>query len=115
MSAGMLRERLAFERRATGDDGYGNEGPFGDWERQFECHAGARPLRGSETVIAARLQGVQPYILTVRMSSNTRQVDASWRAVDLNDPKRIFNIKTAADPDGKNRWIEMLAETGGNF
>src|SRR5688572_5318326 len=72
MSAGELRERIAFDRRALISDGYGNE--QGDWEEQFIRWGRLRPRLGGEQVMAARLQGVQPYTIKVWFDNKTRQI-----------------------------------------
>lgn len=111
MSAGKLRERLHFQRRAEGEDGYGNP-QSGEFETVFTDAAELLPLKGSEPVIAARLTGVQPYIVRVYSNGNTRIVGPSWRAVDARNPERIFNITAAANIDQKNRMIDFMATQG---
>jgi SPP1 family predicted phage head-tail adaptor len=111
---GALRERLHFQSRATADDGFGNQIPAGDFETRFTIFGHLHPLRGSETVIASRLEGRQPYILTVRMTGATKQVNEAWQIVDAHDANRIFSITAPpTDPDGKNQWLEMLVVQNG--
>ena len=107
--AGSLRERLAFQRRSVGDDGYNNE-VAGDFETIFVEPAGMVAKVGGESVMAARLVGRQPYIVTVRQSARTRAVTADWRIVDARDERRVFNIRAIHDPDGKRAWLDMLVE-----
>lgn len=110
MRAGDLNSRVTFQRRVTADDGYGNE--VGEWQTQFTVWAGFKPLRGTETVMAARLSGRQPYIVTIRQSSQTRQITTDWRAVDARNSSRVFNIRAITDPDGTRAWLEVLTEQG---
>jgi head-tail adaptor len=112
MSAGELRERLRFERRpTTADDGYGNV--EGGWRVMFEEYARVRPMTGSETVISARLAGVQPVRMTVRSSTRTRQITTGWRAVDMRDENRVFNITAPpANLDEKNAYLDIMAQLG---
>lgn len=116
-SAADLEHRVAFAKRpAQADDGYGNtEGPF------VEHHvvwAGVRPRFGGEAVLAGRLSGVQPYTITVRSSPEMLEVTPEWRARHACDgacgvPEGIeFNIRSIADPDRRNHWLEMLCESG---
>lgn len=107
--AGSLRERLAFQRRSVGDDGYNNE-VAGDFETIFVEPAGMVAKVGGESVMAARLVGRQPYIVTVRQSERTRAVTPDWRIVDARDERRIFNIRAIHDPDGRRAWLDMLVE-----
>lgn len=115
MTTGMLRERMRFQRRGSGDDGFGNTiAGAGAFETDFTVWAHLRPLRGSETVLQSRLQGRQPYVVTVRQSSETRAVDPTWQIVDANDDTRVFSVNApSTDPDGKRRWHEFLVVEGG--
>jgi head-tail adaptor len=74
---------------------------------------------GGEEVVASRLAGVQPLILTVRSSSQTRQVTSGWRAYDARaginadgEPKRLFNIRSSANVDERNAFIDFLVSEG---
>lgn len=113
-NAGALRERLHFQKRLDGDDGWGNPvSGAGEWVTQFTAYAGLRPLRGSEAVMADRLDGLQPYVVTIRHQRAALDVTSSWRLVDARNPNRTFAIKSPlADPDGKNQWLEFLASVG---
>jgi head-tail adaptor len=109
-AAGTLDQRFRFDRRiANAGDGAGNfeEGwapDFGPvWtKRQY--------LHGSETVQAARLAGQQPVLLTIRMSSQSRAVSTSHRAVNERTGE-IYNI-TAVNPTADRAFIELLATSG---
>lgn len=115
-SAGTLRFKLHFQRRSVGTDGWG--GPQqdgarrGSFETVFTVRAAMTPLRGTESVMAERLAGRQPWVVAVRSSSQTRQVDTSWQIVDARDESRVFAITGAADPDGRRMWIELLVTEG---
>lgn len=109
MSAGELREKVAFQSRTEVDDGFGNT--EGTWSSQFEEPARIQPLRGSEPIIAQRLQGAQPVVIKVRSSARTRSIDASWRAVDAR-AGTVYNIR-AVTPDEKRRYIDLLCDSGG--
>ncbi|WMT90988.1 head-tail adaptor protein [Pelagibacterium sp. H642] len=116
--AGALRELVRFEAKVPATDGWGQEIPgSGEWTEQFApVNANLRPLRGSEAVIAARLQGEQPYIMTIRQHAAAAAITTAWRAVDMRagsnaegKPNRVFAIKAPpVDPDGKNAWLEIL-------
>ena len=111
MTAGKLRERLHFQRRGPPEDEYGNP-QSGEFETVFTAAAELIPMRGSEPVIAARLTGVQPYIVRVYSTTESRLVSPAWRAVDARNPNRIFNITAAANVDQKNRMIDFMATQG---
>lgn len=109
-NAGALRERLHFQRPSMADDGFGNLVPGGDFQTQFTVSAALQPLKGTEAVTAARLEGRQPYVVTIRQSAQTRQVNSHWRMVDARDATRVFEITAPpADPDMRNAWLQLLA------
>lgn len=111
---GALHERLHFQSRPVVDDGWGDDTPgAGDFETIFTRAAGMRPRVGGEAVTAARLEGRQPFVVTVRHSRQMAEVTTAWRLVDARNENRVFNIMSPpADPDGKNQWLEFLAEEG---
>lgn len=111
-TSGDLRHRLNFQKRGTIDDGYGTPvaGPF---ETIFTQRAQMIARNGTETVMAARLQGVQPYTVRIRYSAQALDVTTDWQVVDANNENRIFAI--SAPPvivDSKNQWIEILVKEG---
>lgn len=120
--AGQLRERVLCQKKVAATDEFGNPVPGGgEWTTQFSVRAGFRPRNGGETVLAGRLQGVQPYIVTMRQGNDTRQITTGWRLVDARagfkadgkTPVRAFNVRACVDPDGKRLWLELLVEHGG--
>lgn len=112
-TAGRLRERIRLEARGLVDDGMGGSVPGDEFETRLTAAANYLPLHGSETVQAARLQGRQPYVITVRQSAVTRQVTEAWRIVDDRDATKIFAITgPPTDPDGRGAWLEILAVLG---
>lgn len=78
-----LIERVAFDSRQEIDDGAGNfEGKF---VQVLECRAAFVYLRGTEAVIAARLEGRQPIVVRVRRNSMTNKIEHDWRMRDLRN------------------------------
>ncbi|WP_266063794.1 head-tail adaptor protein [Brucella intermedia] len=116
--AGSLNCRLTFQVRQDVDDGFG--GTRGEWVDQFTVPGRLEPRYGgnAESLMAARMQSMQPYNLTIRGSSAARQITASWRAYDARagktggKPNRVFGIKTVVNPDERGQYIEMLAVEG---
>ena len=108
--AGEMRRRLRFEMR-TGpvDDGYGNT-VAGAWTPQFTVSAAVKYMLGSESVLAARLEGRQPAVVTVRMSTNTKRITHEWRAVDVRSGA-VFALKEPPRDPGDG-FLEMLTESG---
>lgn len=106
ISAGELRDRVAFDAETTGDDGYGNT--VTGYAEQFIVSAKIRYLRGSEPVIAQRLQGVQPVVITVRASDDTNGIAPSWRVRDVRGAA-VFNIRSVTPSDDRHD-IDLLCE-----
>ncbi|WP_173934300.1 phage head closure protein [Chelativorans sp. Marseille-P2723] len=110
ISANDLRDRVSLEKREEIDDGYGNI-VTGDWTAQFERDACIIPSKGGETVVAARLQSVQPALIIVRYDAETLTITPDWRLIDLRSGA-IYNIRTSADMERRGRWWTMLCEEG---
>lgn len=107
--AGDLRERIAFDKRADADDGFGNaQGP---WQEQFTVWAHVAYRRGSEPVIARRLVGVQPVAITVRATPQTRTISAEWRARNTRTGE-TYAIKSPPAESRDRAFLELMAETG---
>lgn len=109
-TAGQLRERVAFEFQALLDDGYGNT-VAGDWTTGPTVAARIVPLRGAESVQAARLAGRQPVRITVRQSDATLQVTTDWRVRDVR-AGTLYNIRSVVNPDEHDRYLDMECELG---
>lgn len=104
-----LRERLDFGKRGeAADDGYGNV--VADFVTQFTVQARVRPRLGGEEVFAARLAGRNVVAITVRYSSQTKNITAEWIARDTRTGV-TYNIRSAV-PDERKLFMEMLAEKG---
>lgn len=104
MAGRRNRDRLRFEQRALDD----NNDRLGDWATIFTCSAVLTFLRGGEGVLAQRLQGTLPVILVVRKASELTGLDNSWRAVDVHDETRVFDI-TGATPAKELGFVDVLA------
>lgn len=107
--AGSLSERVAFLEPDNIDDGYG--GVTTGYVERFQDAARLQPRMGSETVIASRLQGIQPYTMTVRSSAATRAVTPAWRVRNVRSG-RTYNIKAVVNLDERNAWLEFLIVEG---
>lgn len=110
MPAGKLRSLLQFQQRTVGDDGFGNP-TVGDFATVFEDAAEIIPRMGTEAVMGARLQGLQPVTIRVRSHVATRGLDSTWRAVGRDG--QIYSIVSPpVSISQKNDWIDMLATIG---
>lgn len=109
-SAGDLRHRLRFESPAARSDGAGN---FEDgWQEEFTVSARLQPRYGGEAVIAARLTGTQPFLVTVRGSSQSRRIISGWRVVDVRTGTVYAITSPAADMAQDGAFLEFIAATG---
>jgi SPP1 family predicted phage head-tail adaptor len=105
VKAGLLRERVTFERRALDPNG----DRLGAWEAQFTRSAHARPLVGGEAVMAQRLAAKQPYLFAVRACSETATVDPTWRLIWNG---AAFNIRAVTLNERRDGY-DILADSGG--
>lgn len=107
MNPGKMRRRATFQARLIVDDGYGNV--VGGWEDRFQRWCGVRYLRGSETVMAARLSARQPILVTIRQDSQTALIMPDWRVLIGDVP---YQIREPLRPSEDLRNYEILCEGG---
>lgn len=110
---GDMRHRMAFDKRQqTNPDSPVDLGNIGtEFVEQFIVWAAVKARLGGETVMAARLTGQQPIVITVRQSSSTELIDLDWRARDVNEDKE-YAIKSIVDPDDSGEFFDILVQTG---
>lgn len=109
MKAGDLDRRVAFDAPTSAADGMG--GTVEGWSEVHACAAHFRYLRGSETVIAARLAGRQVVVATVRACAAARAVGPGHRMRDARDGTE-FNVRSGPAPSDDRVWLEFTAESG---
>lgn len=117
---GALRSYIHLQKRSETNDGFGNMVPGGEFETQFSVYANFRSLlrgtaSGVENVFADRLQGNQPFAVTVRKNPAFDEVTTSWRVVDARSKKtdgsysKIYNIKSPpSDSTNGYMWLEFI-------
>ncbi|MHA6645636.1 phage head closure protein [Mesorhizobium sp. A623] len=108
-TASDLRDRVSLEKEEEVDDGYG--GVTGQWVAQFERDACILLSKGGETVIASRLQSIQPALIIVRFDAETSTITADWRLIEVRSGT-TYNIRTSADMERRGRWWTMLCDAG---
>lgn len=116
-TAGDLIYRVAFLQRQE-IAGAGGETRT-NWVERFQCRAAYRHLRGGENVIADRLAGKHPQLITVRVSSLVRQVTTDWAVRDVRQSQLIdgkitglaFNIRDITHETDR-MFITLLCESG---
>lgn len=111
--AGQMDELVAFDRREAVDDGYGNE-VSGDWKEQFRQPAEFvyQRGRGSETVMADRLQHRGPMFIRVRVCEATRRIGTEWRMRDVRRGT-VYNIRDITN-ESSRAVFDMLVESNVN-
>lgn len=117
---GALRSFIHFQNRGEIDDGFGNTVPGGNFTTQFSAYANFRPLmRGSasgvEDVFADRLQGNQPYIITVRNQPSLKQVTTAWRIVDARSFKYPDWVLASGSWIDSGIWRDDVPFEGGSY
>lgn len=111
LGAGDLYYKVDCQKKADAVDEKGHPVPGGGgWGTQFTVRAAYRHLRGGEDVMAGRLQGHHTQVITVRASSQTRQVTAGWRLVDARDGT-VFNVRDVTHETDR-MWVSLLCERG---
>lgn len=100
--AGELNQRVRFLER--GKDGHGRKTE--EFTLRMIRDAKIQYLTGSEPVIAQRLQGVQPVIVTVRDSQAARDIATDWR---LEHPRLKATYDVTSVRPGAPGFIEVMA------
>lgn len=101
-------ELMAFDKRAMIDDGYGNT-VAGDFQEQFRERAKFIFLRGSEAVLAGRLESQETIVVQVWANSRTRQIAADWQARDVRRGD-AYNVRTVEE-DKSRAVLDLLCES----
>lgn len=107
--AGLLEQSVAFDKRVDSEDEYGNM--VAGFVEQFQDYAAFVYLRGSESVMAARLESREPVLVRIRMSDNARQIDTDWQMRDLRDDNKPYNIRDVTW-DNNRAMVDLLVEGG---
>lgn len=93
---------------AGGQDRFGQEG---DHVPTFSRSVALRFLKGSETVLADRLEGRRPAIMTVRRDAETREVGSDW-SVKIDGEPDDFAIKEQPRRSDGRGFLEVLIVGG---
>ena len=107
-AAGQLIESVAFDELNSVADGYGNEQQ--SFVEQYRCRAGFIWLRGGEAIEAARLEGIQPAIVRIRVSEESLRIKPDWRMRDLRSGTAYAIRGITQSPD--RGWLDVLVQAG---
>ena len=111
IGAGDLVQSVAFDAPNPQPDGYGGViHGFTDPLAAYQCRAKFVYLRGGEAVLASRLTGKQPVIVTIRTSAAARLITPEWRMRDVRTGVE-YNIRSV-EPTEDRAWLQMLCESG---
>lgn len=105
---GQLIELVAFDALDSVADGYGNRQQ--EFVEQFTDRAGFTWLRGGESVQAARLEGVQPLIVRVRVSEKTNRITPDWRMRDVRT-SAVYAIRAITRSLDRG-YLDVLVQSG---
>jgi SPP1 family predicted phage head-tail adaptor len=94
---GWLRHRLAIERMSRSADGSG--GAVASWAVIATAWGAIEALQGGEDFAADAVQGEARYRITMRYREDIGPADR------LRFDERVFEIVSAADPDGRKRRL----------
>lgn len=106
--SGQIHYQVALLKRENVDDGMGNT--VSDFVEQFQTRAEFIHLRGSEAVMAGRLQGKHTQVIRVRNSSNTRMISTDWMLRDVRTGKS-FDIRDI-EHEVNRQFIALTCESG---
>lgn len=104
-SASRLTKRARFLKPDQRPDPDGNI--IQGYIEQFSVAANVQPLRGGEEIMQARMQSKAPAIITVRASSQSRQITSEWR---IRIDGREYDVKEDPRESQNRAFLEMLAE-----
>ena len=107
LGSGQLHHSVTFSIITEAPDGHGG---FDLVKDDFTTRAHFRFLRGSETVQAARLQGKQPVVVTVRRNSKTAQITTDTAMRDARTGTE-YNIRAVVQTEDR-QFVEITAESG---
>lgn len=101
VTAGDLRDRVSIEAASRTSDGGG--GASVTWVKVAEAWAAVRPVSGSESFIADRLEGRITHDIWLRYRPG---LDPGMR---MTLGPRVFDLFAVFDPDGRQRWLHCQA------
>lgn len=105
MGAGQLRDRVTFQKEIRTPDGGG--GSTKSWGDDLTVWGQFNPERGRERLAAGRLESALGGVLKIRSSIAARALTTSHRVTIDGDR---FQIRSIANPDRRNRFLEMVVE-----
>lgn len=109
MQAGRLRHRIIVDEPVTSQADNGEE--IVTWRKADTVWGAISPLHGRELLQASAIAADLDTRITIRWSPRTDQINPKWR---LRHGALIYNIKSVAHIDLRQRQIELLVNSGRN-
>ncbi|PWE26998.1 head-tail adaptor protein [Pararhodobacter marinus] len=113
-AAGLLRDRVTFQRLVPGDDGYGNT--VSDWAnmerapgKPLTVWAEVRVTLGRERVAAGRIEASRTATIRIRASSEVASLTEADRVIAQG---QVWNIRGIAPAGNDRELLELLVEGG---
>jgi head-tail adaptor len=116
-----LYYRVAFDAPTQAPDSHGGVEIGWDTDNAVEARAKFLFLRGGETVQAARLEGRQPIVVTIRNSAAARAITTGWRMRENSEGTLdsggiwtgpAYNVRSGPVPSDDRRFLEFTVEGG---
>ncbi|WP_375290912.1 phage head closure protein [Qipengyuania sp.] len=106
IGAGELRHRITIRRSEEVQNAKG--GFDTAWSDVATVRAKIEGLDGRESMMAQALQGISSYRITIRYRAGIRASDQ----IRLSDGSTLNITAPPADPDGRRRWLTIMADSG---
>lgn len=110
--AGLLTERVTFQRQVRTPDGLGGYTERWEGAPNAPLPASLRPLSGSEAYRAMRIAPTATYRLYTRFRGDANRNPYYTPAFRVMYQGRYFNILNVFDVEMQGRWLEMLLNEG---
>lgn len=107
MRIGALRKRLALQSETLASDG--NGGLAASWTTVASVWAEIMPISNKQVVSVSGVNGRITHKIIIRYRAD---VKTGMRFVQGS---RIFTIRLVSTSDEVNRWLEIMAEEGGQL
>lgn len=110
MDPGRLNEKFAFDSRGPKVGGLDDGNTEDEFIERFVLSAERVFLRGTEAVMASRLESRQPVTIRVWASSISRQITTDWQMRDVRTGV-VYAIRSAVITSDRS-MVEILGESG---
>lgn len=111
MTTVRMRESVKFQRRGASTSGISSTpGAWADLCGPFRARL--QPLNGREEVLAQKLSGVQPFILTIRYCAAAAALTNQDRAVHARTGVAYDITSPPVNTDERQMYLTMIVKSG---